>query len=424
MLDHRLSGELQYPIPVPLSPCRANFQRRTEEPSVVNDQRNMIEDLLRTTAEHSRKFESLKAAIDRNGNLEVAGDSTNGHVPVKISLDAAWMPTEGPNKSKIKKQLEAPETDTVTGGLENYCALMDHLMAEVETEEYHIGNDMRSRIREDVIHTHMRETRLLRAVHGHTEVQEKMREKSWRLVEMAEERADEGKGLQLGLGIESSPRFDSTPCEDRRPQSLDPNPSQWSPTGEIQEQVGHFEWPPGTFRMKLMDTNARIESFLKNQDDPWNPFHLLREAPIVAKPRAAEENGWFPFWRSGASMLGFNRILPSNPSNSQLPFLRSGTSMLVTEDSHDVDSIASSQDLAALTDSTDTDTYASARSEIGEIALGSYPLCKEQAVKDGPLVIIGDQGYGDPAGIDGGRLAVASPHTSLDELLANGVIST
>ncbi len=424
MLDHPLSGELQYPIPDPLSPCRANIQRRTEEPSVVNDQRNMIEHLLRTTAEHSRKFESLKAAIDRNGNLEVAGDSTNGYVTVKTSLDAAWMPTEGPNKSKIKKQSEALETDTVTGGLKNYCALMNHLMAEVEAEKYDIGNDMRCRIREDVIHTHMRETRLLRAIHGYTEAQEKMREESWRLVEMAEERADEGKRLQGGLGIENSPRIDSTPCQDSRPQSLDPNPSQLSPTGEIQEQVGHFEWPPGTFRMKLMDTNARIESFLKNREDPWNLFHLVSKAPMVEKPRAEEENGCLPFWISRVSTLAFNRILPLVPLQPQSSFTRSGTSMLVTDESHDVELIASSQDLAGLTDSADTETFVSARSEIGEIALDLNPLCLVEAEKDGPLVVAGDQGYGGPAEKDGGRLAVASSHPRLDELLANGIIST
>ena len=370
--------------------------------------------------------------MDRNRNLEVAGDSISGCVPSTPGLDATAIQTELPSKNETKMLLETPEVDPAAVTLEDYCTLFQTLVTEVEAEEYNIGHDMRRRIRDDVVHAYKREIRLLRAVYGDTEFEEKMRMRSWKLAEMAEGKT-EGEQLQTEYRGGSSSATKSAPPEFSGPQALSLDPCHSARETIRQKQVDVYQGPPEEVltthinRGRPLTINLTTEAFLLNQEDPWNHFHLLREAPFAEKPRAAEENSWFPFWRSGASMLGFNRILPSNPSNPskpQLPFLRSGTSMLVTEDSHDVDTIASSQDLAALTDSTDTDTYVSARSEIGEIALDSGPLFLVEAEKDGPLVIAGDQGYGDPTEKDSGRLAVASSHPSLDDLLANGVIST
>ena len=163
---------------------------------------------------------------------------------------------------------------------------------------------------------------------------------------------------------------------------------------------------------------SAIELFIHNREEPWNHFHLLFDAALIDTPRVAEENGWLPFWRSGASMRAFHRILPLNPLRSSLPFWRSCTSMLITEKSRIVETVASSQDLAALTDSTDTDTFESARSEFEEMVLDTYSLRLKGSEKDGPLAVFGDQAYFDTTnavGKDDGRLRVANFHLSLDE---------
>lgn len=383
---------------------------RTGESSIVNDQRSMIEHLLRTTAEQSRKYESLKAAVDRNENVDIAGNATGGCIPATGVLEAANMSIEMPNKSRTKRPLGAEETDPTSTRLDSYCTLMEHLMTEIEAEEYEIGHDMRCRIKDDVIHTHKRETMLLRAVHGHTELKEKMRERSSRLAETAKQIAGGEQSQTEHMG-ESFSGAKPGPCEDKGPLSLGPNLSHSYQRGETLEHLREFEWPADNVRMNTMDrvraptTNPAFDFLFINQEDPcvyWVPM-----APMVEKPRATEENGWLTFWRFGASMLAFNRILPLDPLKAHLPFLRSETSMLVTDKSHVVENVASSQDLAALTDSTDTDTFVSARSDIVEIASDSHSLC---LVEDGDeaLAVFGDQGYDDLAGDGGEKLGVSN----------------
>lgn len=388
----------------------------------------MIEHLLRTTHEQSRKYEALKATMDRNENLEMVGNSTNGYIPVTPGVNAAMMRSEVPNNSKTEKLLEAPEADPATTTLDHYCTLIQQLMTEVEAKEYNIGRDMRCRIRDDVINTHKREMRL-RAVHGHEELGERMREKYWPLVEMAEERAEERQQSQEGRRLESSSGATFAPTEDSGPQELDLDPKLWSQAGATQSRVRGYEGPLAKVPKAAMDPNPQIELFLRlnKREDPWNHFHLLSEAPMVESPRAPEENGWLPYWISGVSKLAFHRILPLNSlkphirddHTSTMPFFRSGTSMLVTDKSHIQETIASSQDLAALTDSTDTDTFVSARSEIGELALDTtHDPCFVEGEEDGPLVVLGDQGDHDTIGKDRGELGVANATPSLNELPA------
>ncbi|CAD6586173.1 MAG: hypothetical protein ASARMPRED_002460, partial [Alectoria sarmentosa] len=65
----------------------------TEDPSAVNDQRSVIDHPFRMSAQQSRKYDSLKAAMDRNENLDIAGNSPNGYLPATPILDAAMIPT-------------------------------------------------------------------------------------------------------------------------------------------------------------------------------------------------------------------------------------------------------------------------------------------------------------------------------------------
>lgn len=87
------------------------------------------------SAQQSRKYDSLKAAMDRNENLDIAWNSPNGYIPATPSLDAAMIPTKVPTNNKTNTLLETPEGDPATAKLENYCTLIQHLMTEVEAEE-------------------------------------------------------------------------------------------------------------------------------------------------------------------------------------------------------------------------------------------------------------------------------------------------
>ncbi len=163
----------------------------------------MIEHLLRMTTEQTDKHQSLKASMDRNESLDVTRTSTNGYVHARPAPNAAMIPTEAPHESKNEKSLEAPEVNAATAPVENYCNLIQRIIDEVEVDGYSIGHDMRSRIRDDVIHTHKREPRLLRAVYGYPELKEKMRGKSWGLAEIAEEE-EEAEQSQIENRVQSS----------------------------------------------------------------------------------------------------------------------------------------------------------------------------------------------------------------------------
>ena len=416
--------------------CFANLRCSTEDPSTVTDQRSMVERVLHTTAGSSGKDESSRAALDRNENHDFADVPTNSYIPATLGLDAALTSTEALNKGKGKQTLEVSEVDPAIVTLENYSTLIQHLMTEVQTEEHNIGQDMRSRLRDDVIHTHKRETRLLRAFHEHTKLEEKMREVYRRLVEMAEEEVETGGQFQMEQNIEQSSEAEHASSVDNGLQSLDSEPSDWSQEGVYQEHASDSAWSPDKIwpitrdRVHAFLTNSGIEIFLNDREDPWNHLHLVCEAPMIQKPRAPEENGWLPFWRWGVSRLALHRIFPlipvvpytENNHTPQLTFVRSGTSMLVTDKSHVMETLASSEDLAALTDSTDTNTFVSARSVISELAaLDSHPLCPVDDEKNEPLVVLGDEEhgdpeYGDPVRKDSGSLGVASLIPPLGEM--------
>ena len=403
---------------VPLSISLANLQLRTEDPSVVNDQRITIEHLLRTTAEQSRIYESLKATMDDMKRPEAMRDSHNGCVPMTPGLNAVRIPIEVSDESKVEKVSRTREVDPATTPVENYCHLIRRLITEIEAEGYGIGYDIGHRIRDDVIHIHKRETRLLRAIYGHDELKDRMSESSWELAEMAGDEAEETERLQNASGaIFGQVGHDES-------QHLDANTSRSPQDARNQKHVEGFERPSETDHMSTMDRAHTstfyhpILFFLGSGDDPWTP-----DATEAEEPRAAEGKGWLPSWVPG---LGLHKILPLNSLKSHtqdehmpsLPFLRSGTSMLVTEESHVLESIESSQDLAALTDSSDTETFVSAQSVIGELDLDSEPFCLVEGEKQEPLVVLDDQEYSEAAVKDNGRLGMADLYPPLGELLA------
>ena len=418
----------------------AEFQRRPEESSLVNDQRSIIQHLLRTAAQQTRGYESLKAAILRNENHGSARTLTIGNIPVAIDLGAATL-TKVPEGIKASGLGNNGEVSTANTRLEHYCTLMENLITEIEAKKYNIGDDLRCRIRDDVIHTYKREARLLGVIRGDTELDEEMRKRSRRLEEIAEESAG-GQQLQMKPALERSSGPESAPVGDSRPKMLEPNSDHPSEEGATQNQVSDIDELPANVRKATLDqvgssiSNPPILDYINRdiQEDPWSHFHLVSSAPKVEQPRAPETNGPSPLGFFGSSMKAFHRILPLEPLKwyiqndhfQQWPFSRSGTSMLVTEKSHILDSIASTSDLAALTDSTDsTDTrsFESARSEVAEPALDVQDHCLVEDEQNRPLVLLDGEGNEDSIVNDSGKFGIANADPSWNGLLQLGLTS-
>lgn len=388
----------------------------------------MIEHLLRTSEQQALNNEPLKAAIDCNENTNGTPAAVHSYIPGIPDLDAGNLPKKAPGKSGTDKGMEATKADSTTKNPDNYYTLMEHIMAKVEAEEYNIEPDMRRRIKDDVIRTLEREASLLRSDHGHTKSKGKMREKPLKVIEMANDEADTGEQPRMEQaggflsGAEPGPFPSDFGAQFR---CFDPNHTSM---GSFHKRIeGYQQWPtkaptPAMSRVHTPDIKT-IELFLDSREDPWNHLHLLLDALLTDKPKDAEVNGWLPFWTSGASMRAFHRIPPLNPLKAPLLSWRCCTSMLITEKSHDLESIASSQDLAALTDSTDTDTFVSARSEFGDVVLDTSFCRLEDEEKHVLLEILDGPGCRDAAGKDDPRLGVANFHQYMDGLLDGSLAS-
>lgn len=363
----------------------------------------------------------------RNENRESAGDFTVSNIPAKIDLGAATL-TKMPDGSKANGLLEYAEVAPANTRLEH---LMENLMTEIEAKKYDIGDDVRCRIRDDVIHTHKREARLLGVMQRDTEFEEGMKKRSRRLEEIDEEGF--GQQSQVRQTLESSSGPESTPVGDSRHQTLEPNSDHPSQDVVTQEQTSDHNGLPAKVCRATLDqviTSIKKRPILVYidqdiQGDPWNSLRLSSGPPNVGQPRAPEENRPSPFGIFGTSMRAFHRILPLEPLRSYIQN-GSGTSMLVTEKSHILDSIASASDLAALTDSTDsTDTrsFVSARSEIGEPALDVQDHCLVEGEQNGSLVLLDGQGSDDSIVNEGGKFGNANADPFSNGLLQLGLTS-
>ena len=71
-----------------------------------------------------------------------------------------------------------------TRTIEHYCDLIANLLACVEFEDYDIDSEVRTRIRNDVVEVHKRETRYLEGIYGTENLKDAMRGKYWKLADM------------------------------------------------------------------------------------------------------------------------------------------------------------------------------------------------------------------------------------------------
>ena len=130
--------------------------------------------------EYSRKYEDVALAIEASQSKKVersqsaerpsAGISRSINITNSViddlpdKIDMSNSRDLGLDKQKKSQGLKVGEV--MEEMLSHYCDLVNHLLEEVDSAKYRIRKDIRSRIRDDVVHTHKREREYLRTLHG------------------------------------------------------------------------------------------------------------------------------------------------------------------------------------------------------------------------------------------------------------------
>ncbi len=151
---------------------------RTAPTPAVDQQRVILEHLLRLGVE--QKHENLKIM------REVRALAKDG--PPASPLRSAPAPTDSLASGTMGPMRVLRANDMKTRTIEHYCDLIDNLLGCVDFEDYSIDNEVRTRIRNDVVEVHKRETRYLEGIYGAEDLKDAMRGKSWRLADMDGER--------------------------------------------------------------------------------------------------------------------------------------------------------------------------------------------------------------------------------------------
>ena len=156
---------------------------------VVDQQRVIIKNLLRLDTEQTQKHEELKVMI-KEGNLETIKEfralAKNG-LPASLPRSAPSL-TDSLACGTVGPMPGPRANDTKTRTIEHYCGLIDNLLGCVDFEDYNIDSEVRTRIRNDVVEIHKRETRYLAGRYGAEVLKDAMRGKYWKLADMDGER--------------------------------------------------------------------------------------------------------------------------------------------------------------------------------------------------------------------------------------------
>ena len=155
----------------------------------VDQQRVIIEHLSRLDSEKTQKLEKLKAMIEER-NLEIVREvrAVAKSGPPASPLGSSPVPTDSPSSGTIGPMRVPRANDMKTRTIGHYCDLIDNLLACVDSEDYSVDSEVRTRIRNDVVEVHKRETRYLEGIHRAENLKDAMRGKSWKLADMEGER--------------------------------------------------------------------------------------------------------------------------------------------------------------------------------------------------------------------------------------------
>ena len=151
----------------------------------VDHQRVIIEPLLRLDIERTQKHEDLKAMI-KEETLDIVREvrALAKHDPPASPSRRSPAPTDSSSFGTIGPMRVLRANDMKTRTIEHYCDLIDNLLGCVDFEDYSIDSEVRTRIREDVVEVHKRETRYLEGIYGAEDLKDAMSGKAWKLADM------------------------------------------------------------------------------------------------------------------------------------------------------------------------------------------------------------------------------------------------
>ena len=147
--------------------------------------------------EYSRKYKDVALAIDasQSKEIETSQSAEGSSARVSRSINTANLAVKDlPEETDISKSrdvvLEKQQKaqglkigEVMEEMLSHYCDLINNLLEEVDSAKYRIRKDLRSRIRDDVVHTHKREREYLRTTHGDEKLEQAITGYALHLVE-------------------------------------------------------------------------------------------------------------------------------------------------------------------------------------------------------------------------------------------------
>ena len=136
-------------------------------------------------------------------------------------------------------------------------------------------------------------------------------------------------------------------------------------------------------RRRNFKANFAIDRFFEEQDDQWHLESSASECSQCDNTGISRDGSWLHFQRLGTSTVA------SNGSHKAVPIL-------------------SFEDLPALTDSSDSENFVSARLVVDEQAFDSHTPFLIKSETDRPLVFINDHRYHKTLEQDGSGSRVAS----------------
>ena len=164
------------------------LNRITPTPA-VDQQRVTVEQLLRLDSQQTQKHENLKVMIEER-NLEIIREvrAIARNNPSASPLRRFPAPTDSSSFDTIGPMRILRANDMKTQTIEHYCDLVDNLLACVDFEDYSINSEVRTRVRNDIVEVHKRETRYLEGIYGTEDLKDAMTGKYWKLAGMDGER--------------------------------------------------------------------------------------------------------------------------------------------------------------------------------------------------------------------------------------------
>ena len=164
----------------------------------VDQQRVVIEQLLRLDSQQTQKHENLKIMIEER-NLEIIREvrAIAKNNPSASPFRRFPAPTDSSSSDTIGPMRILRANDMKTRTMEHYCDLIDNLLACVDFEDYSISSEVRTRIRNDIVEVHKRETRYLEGIYGTEDLKDAMTGKYWKLADM------DGEGYPLAGAMHS-----------------------------------------------------------------------------------------------------------------------------------------------------------------------------------------------------------------------------